>query len=1040
MNSIIDNILKSEVISTLITNTEKDYVFEQLGFSTDTSFGMDEVCRLSFFMANAIFGSNDGGSDAHSQTAYKLLRTINISSNDCKQGFENVFGIEGIDSETLYYFYLANLALKANQLISIRIDLKEFKPNNNIDNWKHKLINKTLEAFLLLVRKQNGFTDIREALSIIHKLQEQQSDYETQYLNRFSLTSQVDEAYSLLAFYHLSKALLETANYLISGYDYKGGRIDAVIRQHLDIAKRLSTNNARLLGFLDIFEFGLKTLADNAIWKRTNLNDKIKKLCRNKAESGLLELLPSQRKALENNLLNIAANAIVLQMPTSAGKTLMAEFNMLITKALIPDAKVVYIVPSRALVNQVYYDLKEDLEPLNFCIEKTSSAIEIDPVENNFLCSGDNIDILVSTPEKLDLLIRRQHPSVQEVSLFVLDEAHTIQNGERGAKLELLMAILRRERPNAKYMLLSPFIKNSGEVLVDWLGGGNSIEVDWKPSEKLIFGLDIKKTVRRNECTVEILSTPYNSSVPMGVKSFPNPNEITSSGKKDQILETAVKHFAEKNKTFLTLCYGKGTANNRADFIYNIIDRFTIDDDVKLVQKFIEDEVGTATTLSKVLSKGIATHHAGMSDETRLLVEHLIRERKIQYVCATTTIAEGVNFPVSTVFFDDYRKGDTLLTANDFWNIAGRAGRTLVDNYGKIILPFNTDTNKNKAKELIKKSANELVSVLADLFDNADKINEYLQSNDNLGGLLLEHSAALSPLIQYFVHLLTVGGDSYYVSEVEDLFKDSLEYYLLDTEEKRRKFISICKSIYLHIQSQNNNNLGLLSFADKTGFSVPSVLKIMQGAKNNPELLYITDWGQSNVFNPNDTSNLSEKISVIAQLKETKLGIEHSTQPFNPDLYAKMIISWVKGSKYDVIANMHPSFSIINQTADNREKRITDFVKKMNDIRFKASWGLSALEGIIKGDETEIHDSLIPSLVYFGVDSDKSLALRMIGIPRALSSTLQNTVDKPLNHYTLDDLRKMVKSFTNSDWDGIKPVNSMLSGPEWKRICEILVK
>jgi hypothetical protein len=278
------------------------------------------------------------------------------------------------------------------------------------------------------------------------------------------------------------------------------------------------------------------------------------------------------------------------------------------------------------------------------------------------------------------------------------------------------------------------------------------------------------------------------------------------------------------------------------------------------------------------------------------------------------------------------------------------------------------------------------------------------------------------------------------VSEVEDLFKDSLEYYLLDTEEKRRKFISICKSIYLHIQSQNNNNLGLLSFADKTGFSVPSVLKIMQGAKNNPELLYITDWGQSNVFNPNDTSNLSEKISVIAQLKETKLGIEHSTQPFNPDLYAKMIISWVKGSKYDVIANMHPSFSIINQTADNREKRITDFVKKMNDIRFKASWGLSALEGIIKGDETEIHDSLIPSLVYFGVDSDKSLALRMIGIPRALSSTLQNTVDKPLNHYTLDDLRKMVKSFTNSDWDGIKPVNSMLSGPEWKRICEILVK
>lgn len=69
------------------------------------------------------------------------------------------------------------------------------------------------------------------------------------------------------------------------------------------------------------------------------------------------------------------------------------------------DAKIVYIVPSRALVNQVYYDLKSDLGDLNISVEKTSSAIEIDPTENEFLAC-DKIDILVSTPEKLDLLIR----------------------------------------------------------------------------------------------------------------------------------------------------------------------------------------------------------------------------------------------------------------------------------------------------------------------------------------------------------------------------------------------------------------------------------------------------------------------------------------------------------------------------------------------------------------------------------------------------------------------------------------------------------
>ncbi len=1040
MNELIDNVIKSKEISSLLTESEKEFIFHQLGFELEAQVKIDEVCRLSFFLINVVFSSVGEEKNQYVETAYKLLKTINVSDSYELQCFDNVFGINGVDSYSLYYFYLSSLAIKANRLISIRIDLKTYRPQIGDDNWKNKLLNEILKAFILLVRKQDGLSDIRNALTIIDNLKQLQEDNEKKYLDNFSIANQVDEAYSLLAIYHLSKGLVETAKYLEKGYDYRGDRIDAVIRQHLETARKLSAANQRFLSILDLFEFGLKSLTINSIWNHTNFNDKIKQLCKNKAELGWIELLPSQREALSKKLLDIASNVTVLQMPTSAGKTLMAEFSIIITKALKPNAKIVYIVPSRALVNQVYYDLKSDLEPLEFKIEKTSSAIEIDPVENAFLMVNDNIDILVSTPEKLDLLIRRQHPSVQDVSLFVLDEAHTLQNGERGARLELLMAILRRERPNAKYMLLSPFIKNAGNTLADWLGGGNSIVIDWKPSEKLVLGLDVKKTKRKNECIVEILPTPYNSALPIGEQIISNPHEITCTGQKKQILETALKQFAEPEKTFLTLCYGKGTTRNRANFIFDIIDDTQIHDEVKLVQKYIVDEVGTQTTLSKVLSKGIAMHHAGMSDETRLLVEHLIRQGHIQYVCATTTIAEGVNFPVSAVFFDDFRKGEkTKLSPNDFWNIAGRAGRTLVDNYGKIILPFNSLENKNKAKEIIKNSANELVSVLADLFDNADIIDNCLQSND-LSGLFAEHSDALSPLIQYFVHLLTVGEDNYYIAEIEDLFKDSLEYYLLDTEDKKQKFISICKSIYLYIQKQNSGHSGILSFADKTGFSVPSVLEVMRLAKNNGEFSYIQDWNKDNVFNKNNTDNLSEKISVIAHLKETYLGVDEPNSLFNPDLYAKMIIGWVKGEKYKSIANMHPHFKVDSQTDENKEKRITDLVNKMNDIRFKASWGLSALEGIINGNENEIHDSLIPSLVYFGVDNDISLAFRMIGIPRGLSGTMQNIIDKPLNNYSLNDLRNMVKTLPNRVWDDLKPTNSSLNGQEWKRICEILVK
>lgn len=1040
MINIISAILQKESIISLLNESEKRYILGQLNLPYTSELNDGEVLRLSFFLINTIFSETKNGYEK--TIAYKLLKSVNINSPKGTSLFDEVFGIDGVDSKTLYYFYLANVALKADKQISIRVDLKDYnsviKENSN---WKYRLLNKAFEAYILLVRKQNGFLDIDRALTVIETLKQEQQFYEETYLKQFSTANEVQEAYILLSLYHLSKAVVETATYLKKGYDYKE-RLDAIIRQHLDIAKKLTKSEPRLNSVFQLFEFGLNTMYKNAIWTQTKFNDKIKLLCNRKAELGVLELLPSQREALSEKLLDVAANVTVLQMPTSAGKTLLAEFNIIVTKALRADAKIIYIVPSRALVNQVYFDLKSDLESLDFVIEKTSSAIEIDPTEDSFLSGDEKIDVLVSTPEKLDLLIRRKHPSVDDVSMFILDEAHTIQNGERGAKLELLLAILRRERPNAKYMLLSPFIKNADTIITEWLGGGNSIAIDWKPSEKLLLGINTKitTTLTKNEVHLDVLFSPYESIKPIEKTIIENPYILESTSAKDKILEFSIKHFSEKEKTLLVLCYGKGTANTRAKFIYDKVNQFNANDDVKLVKKFIEDEVGRPTTLSKVIERGIVTHHSGMSDETKLLVEHLIREKQIKFVCATTTIAEGVNFPVSTVFFDDYRKGsDNKLDANDFWNIAGRAGRTLVDNYGKIILPFNSLANIKSARDLINNSANELTSVLAELFENADIIQQKLNETNGLNELFKDYFNSLSPLIQYFVHLLTVGENEYFVSEIEDLFKDSLEYYLLDTQEKKEKFISICKSIYLHIQSRYQNQGGVLSFADKTGFSVPSVLKVMAAATKNPDIKDLSSWSKEQLFNSQNLDNLAEKIRVIAALRETNLGIETSNTPFNPDLYAKIIIDWVKGQKLGNISDSHPAYNSQGKDDNEAEKRMTEFVKKMNDIRFKASWGLSALEGIVRGKE-EIKDSHIPSLVYFGVDNEEALAFRMIGAPRALSFSLTNILDRNLNGYSYKSLRSKVKDLTNSDWDALRPSNSSLSGMEWKRISEILIR
>jgi len=1033
MSILISKILDNENIQSLFSESELQVLLSEVSETIDVSVDSQKILRLAFLLFNNIFSSKEFNADRLNKV-YILLKSINISDRNHLIQFDEIFGIDGVDNELLYYFYFSAISISNDKIINIRIDLLNYSEKslkNESDIWKNRILNKIFNAFVFLSRKKDGFQDIRKAITLIRELQKEQLEFEKKYLDDYKLKEEIEQAYSLLGLYHLSKTIVETATYLETGYNYKK-RIESEIRQHAEIAKKLLHKEPRLQSIVSILEISLKMICNNSIWKKTSFNDKVKQLCDAKAKQGMIDLLPSQQKALDENLLDVVSNVTVLQMPTSAGKSLLAEFNMLVTKALRQDAKIIYIVPSRALVNQVYFDLKFDLQSLGLNIEKTSSAIEIDPNENNFL-SSETIDILVSTPEKLDLLIRRKHPSVEDVSLFVVDEAHTIQNGIRGARLELLLTLLRRERPNAKFMLLSPFIKDAGKTITEWLGGGNSIEIDWKPAEKLFIGIDVHKTKRINEIKYEIIDSPYSTFSVSQKGVFPNPIKITSTKPKERVLEFSINHYAKKDKTQLILCWGKKSADNRAEFIYNHIPDKNISDEINLVRKFIDDEIGRETILTKVLKKGICTHHSGISDETKLLLEYLIRKKCINYVCSTTTVAEGINFPISTVFFDDYRKGRfDKLSTNDFWNISGRSGRTLVDNFGKIILPFNSKVNEKNANNLIKQSVDELVSVLSELFINADEIISSIENSQNIP--FDNYYNSIAPLIQYFIHIISVGGHEAYTSEIEDLFKDSFEYYKLDTYDKREKFIQVCKTIYTYLQDKYGESTGVLSYADKTGFSVPSVLNVMRQQSLNPSISDLDSWNPNNIFDRKNPNNLTEKIKVIADLKETKIGTDSDKAPFNPEIIAKILISWVNGDNFEIMSNIHPYFESLS---DN--ERINDFVSKMNDIRFKSSWGLSALEGIIKGNEAEIKDTYIPSYAYYGVNNEKSLALRMIGIPRSLSNSLSQVIEKDISSYSLNKIRKIIKDLGNSDWDSLKPKKSSLSGSEWKRITEILI-
>lgn len=1035
--NVLDILLSNDSIRRLISDGEHAYWQSLIDDSVVNKYGETSFSRLLYLLSFSYLQSDWKSSeecDCDPNLIYRLFQVYPVDDKDALCQLNSLCPIQSSDLSLVFYFIASAFSLRLGKTISARLILNDYQPMSSLDlDWRDQVITGVLRSLLYLIRKKGGFVDVNNAISEIEQLKKAQQKFESFYLNHFTEVDQVDRACELWALYHISKAVTEVAGYLLNGYSYPR-RINVVIRKYMEQASSIMSCNPAMQDWIVIIHNVLKTLAENSIWNNTTFNAKIQSLCKLKAEQNLLELLPSQRNAMEQNLFDVSANSFILQMPTSAGKTLLAEFNILVTYAQLPDSKIVYVVPSRALVNQVYFDLRKDFEPLGLSVEKTSSAIEVDNNENAFL-QNDDVNILVSTPEKIDLLLRRQHQAMNDVSLFVIDEAHTIANGQRGAKLELLVSLLHRERPNAKIMMLSPFFGGDNSALEEWLDCKKTIQVDWKPADKIIVEISRNRKVYSHEMlpSAHGISPYYEKHFGIQIDRY-----FQESSEREKLLHFVVEQHSRTNKSLLVLCGGRSSANKLAGDIYSwLATPSSIPEEVRLVQKFIEEEIGAETIYSRVLSRGVAIHHAGLSDEVKLLIEHLIREKYIRYVCATTTIAEGVNFPISSVFFYSYQKGDTNLSVDDFWNIAGRAGRTMIDKVGRIYLPREKeeDPNANKGRALVQQGAEQLVSVLASLMTHHSEISQLLNTPGGVYSLLMTYPDSFGPLFQYFVHLVRVA-DLSYADELEDIFRDTLGYYSLSPHQQQQ-FVSLCEQIYSNVRYEFGSMRGAMSFADKTGFSVPSVLTIMKARAKDSQIADLDSWQPTRLFDARNPKNLGAKIKVIAELRETDLGTDSKKNVFNPDKVAELLIAWVHGKSIKEMLNIHPTFACRDNTEFDRN--ISDLVNYFSSLRFKSSWGLSALEGIVRGEE-EISDSYVPSYVYYGVKDEKALALRMIGVPRQMSTALSALLTEEVSHYSYSSLRNLVTHLSEDQWRSVNLRGSKLSKDEWKKIFQILVR
>jgi len=980
-------------------------------------------------------------------SAWRSMLNLPSSQNNHSDISENALELiekelsgEPLPAGIILAFRIAVSGLMSDRSSEIRLELKKFnfQGANYFQSWADKVRITSFLSFIYLCRKKNGWEDIDRALKYIDELKELQQEYEDTYLKGYpDGVLQVAAAYELVGYYNLAQIITITGQYLKTGSESMSRISDRLDRYKDQALEAFEASGSVFMRHLaELMWAGCWKLAVNSIWTHVNvLGETPRNFAKMLSDRGIIELWPSQQDALRKNLLDPYRRAILVEMPTSAGKTLLAKFSIIQTKALNPNGKIMYIVPTRALVNQVTADLRLDFANFNpkFVVEQAVPAFELNPTEERLL-SGTT-DILVTTPEKLDLLIRKDHPATKDIALVIADEAHNISDRSRGARLELLLGTLKRERAGARFLLLSPFLPNDDE-LVSWLGDDQylpPIGVDWKPSRTVVSVLKLDGSKNKRAFFLETVPASKALDISPGKKiRIADQNVVPGKPSLERYTIAGAKVFKERGAV-LVLCRGRGTAIKRAKQIASTMEKINENNElVKSVCKFLAVEHGPNTPLIDLLYSGVAYHHSGLSQEARLLIEGLIKKDLIKVVCGTTTLAQGVNFPISTVIIESLVKGSgNRLTYSDFWNVAGRAGRALFDTTGIIAFPAPKAKTKAEIVDFLQREADEVSSQLSNLILRADEISNKFNLTS------VKKWPELSSLMQFLAHALKVAGEKDLAGEIEELLRASLVYHQSKKlgVDAPKKLIKLCRNYLDKIKG----NKGLVQIADQTGFATPSVIKLLEEKKQFIDLARYEDWKPENLFK-GDATALTRRIEAIADLPEIQLG-RGKGQPFNPREVATILKEWVNGERLDTMAERHP----INKESDpgTREAEFGKYL--FSNLIGKASWGIGALEGIylseIEKEKWEDDVGYIPSMIYFGVDSKEAVWFRMVGAPRFVAKGLaelwKSQVRKePDSH---EQIRNWIDNLDDDQWKRVLPKNADITPSDIKRLWNELM-
>lgn len=933
-------------------------------------------------------------------------------------------------------------------------------PPSSADGWDVELLRAVGSMWIRLLRKE-GWADLAAVGEGVLELRRLQDEREPTYLTEANEDGLArTRAWRITALYHWARATELLAQYLM-----QGSPTDAAAQLTFHYERAIKAAEA---SFDSPFEVLLRwmhvlarRMASGSLWSLASIGDDARRLVEAATSArGMFELLPPQRVALlEQGLLDPASAAVVVDLPTSAGKTILAEFR--IVQALNQFAEqrgwVAYVAPTRALVAQLTRRLRRDLAPLEISVEQLSAAVELDELEQELVAAPTaSFDVLVTTPEKLSLLLRNgvvPRPLV----LLVLDEAHNIEDDERGVRIELLLATAKRDCPQAKFLLLMPNVPNGDEV-ARWLApdSGRSVSLGtsaWQPNDRLVGLVQVSPppTGRGRQWSLQFttLVTSANTLVvdrPLAIGSGPTLDKTYSAvrGSLSLIAGAAARAFSQRGTSVVvarTIPDVWSTANAIAESLPTLD---SVDEDIALTQRFLATEISPQFALVQLLNAGIGVHHAGLSDEARALMEWLAETGKLRTLVATTSIAQGLNFPVSSVFLASRQvprsNSSTPMSTRSFWNLAGRAGRVDQDSIGVVGLACR-DEDVGVLSQYVSDATGDLVSRLVTMINDLDARGQLL----NLERIM--YADQWADFRSYVAHLYNQHATlDAVLAEAELLLRNTYGYsQLSESDPDRRKgqvLLAATKS-YAESLAQHPENAAL---ADSTGFAPESVRDAMLGLTRLPERLSTSDWEPSSLFAGVEGTALPDLLGVLMKVPQVRDSIEELTAGRSGDSTraAEIVTDWVQGRSIQEIATNY-----FDRGDGNITRSLTDACRVIyRSLSMAGTWGISALSKMPTSgidfeslpDDARRRINLIGAMMYHGVSTEGGVMMRMASVPRTVADPLgaiffaRSSQDERRPPIVRDFLRDLPAS----EWSAAAPSDATMDGNDYRRVWGLL--